>query len=185
MSTIKLLFIAVGLSADAFAVSVAEGVALEEVRGRHMLRLSMMFGLFQGLMPILGWSLGQAMRGFIEPFDHWVAFALLALIGGKMVADALLGFETGAGRAESRGLRLLVLAVATSIDALAVGMSIAMLRVHIWTPALVIAAVTGVLCAIGVHAGKSIGTRIGRRAEVVGGFMLIGVGVKVLLDHLL
>jgi len=185
MSLLSMLLIAVGLAADAFAVSVAEGMVIERAAGRHTLRVSGLFGLFQGLMPVLGWLAGGALRGLVGCFDHWVAFVLLTLIGGKMVADAVLGIESGPGPEGSGRLRLLGLAVATSIDALVVGVSIAMLRVQIWTPALVIGLVTAALCAVGVQAGDRIGTRLGRRAEVVGGLVLVALGVKILFEHLL
>ena len=184
MSLIELLLIAAGLAADAFAVSVAEGVALDDVTPRHTLRMSLMFGLFQGLMPILGWTLGRSLQNAVGSFDHWVAFGILGFIGGKMIGDAIFGFATEARHEESRGLRLLGLAVATSLDALAIGVSISMLKVTIWTPALVIAVVTAVLCAFGMQAGRRIGTRIGRRAEVVGGIILVCVGVMILIKHL-
>ena len=183
MSLFKLLLIAVGLSADAFAVSVAEGIVIEEAKARHTLRVALMFGLFQAAMPVLGWFLGESLRGLIGSFDHWVAFGLLAFIGSKMVLDAALGIETGERRGGSRGARLVMLAVATSIDALAVGVTIAMLHVRIWTPALVIGIVTALLCAVGVQAGGRIGTRLGRWAEVVGGLVLLGLGVKILFEH--
>jgi len=182
LSIVKLLLVAVGLAADAFAVSVAEGVALEETTRRHTLRVSAMFGLFQGLMPVLGWSLGRTVRWAVEPYDHWVAFGILAFLGGKMVVS---GLKAEGGRdQESRGLRLIALAIATSIDALAVGVTIAMLGVEIWTPALVIALVTALLCAVGVQTGSRIGTRVGSKAEVIGGFMLVAVAVKILVEHM-
>jgi|YNPNPStandDraft_1061719.scaffolds.fasta_scaffold174796_1 putative Mn2+ efflux pump MntP len=184
MPPLELLLIAVGLAADAFAVSVAEGIAIEDLTHTHTLRMSGMFGLFQGLMPILGWSLGMTLRGAIGTFDHWVAFVLLGFVGGKMLVDSMRGVEEQAGREESRGLKLIALAVATSVDALAVGVSIAMMRVHIWWPALVIAAVTAVMCAVGAQAGKRIGAAVGRKAETVGGIILIGVGLKILLSHM-
>ncbi len=183
VSIVKLIFIAFGLAADAFAVSIAEGIVVEKATGRHTLRVSLMFGLFQGVMPVLGWLAGRSLGAVISTFDHWVAFGLLAFVGGKMVVDALLGIESGSST-ESRGSRLLMLALATSIDAFAVGMAIAMLRVRIWTPAIVIGVITAVLCAFGVQAGHKIGTKLGRTAELVGGIVLLVIGVQIVLKHL-
>jgi len=180
----KIILVAIGLAADAFAVSVAEGILAQESRIRHMLRVSVMFGLFQGAMPVLGWLAGTGVRAAASGFDHWLAFALLALVGGKMLVDAITGGDSSGRRRESRGLRLGMLAVATSVDAFAVGLSIAMLGVSIWTPALVIAMVTATLSALGVQAGNRIGSRLGRRAELVGGLVLLGVGATILLEHL-
>jgi len=185
LSVIRIVLIALGLAADAFAVSVAEGIVVEKAtHRRHAVRVAMMFGGFQAAMPILGWLLGNSVRTVLAPVEHWVAFGLLGFIGAKMLFDALTGAETEAAGRESRGLRLLMLGVATSIDAFAVGLTLAMLHVGIWIPAAIIGVLTGVLSAIGVHAGDDIGTRLGRRAEAIGGLILLGLGVKILIDHL-
>jgi putative Mn2+ efflux pump MntP len=184
MDLVKILLVAVGLAADAFAVSVAEGVALRRVSARHTLRVAVYFGVFQGAMPVIGWLAGTGLRSFIGAFDHWVAFGLLVLIGGKMLADAVLGFETGEPREPSRGLRLVGLSIATSVDALAVGISLALLQVRIWLPAVVIGIVTGTLCAVGIQMGDRVGRKLGRWAEVAGGLVLCAIGAKILLDHL-
>ena len=185
MSFPALLLIAVGLAMDAFAVSVAEGMALQEARHAHTARVALHFGVFQALMPVLWWWAGGSLRSFVGAFDHWVAFGLLMLIGGKMIADTFLGFETGRVRTPSRGARLIVLSFATSIDAMAVGVSLAMLGIRVWEPALVIGLVTGALCALGVHLGDRVGTRLERRAELLGGVALCLIGVEILLQHLL
>ena len=184
MNPVQVLLIAVGLAADAFAVSVAEGIALHKVTGRHTLRLAVHFGAFQALMPVLGWSAGTCLRGVIGGFDHWVAFGLLIFIGGKMLLDTLTGFETRPPREPTRGARLLGLSLATSMDALAVGVSLAMLNVKIWGPAAVIGVVTGGLCATGVHLGDRVGSRIGKWAELAGGTILCLIGVEILASHL-
>jgi putative Mn2+ efflux pump MntP len=185
MSLPALLLIAVGLAMDAFAVSVAEGMALERVTNGHTARVALHFGFFQAIMPVIGWLAGTSLRAFVGAWDHWVAFGLLVLIGGKMIADSFLGFETGEPRRPSRGARLLLLSIATSIDALAVGVSLAMLRVNVWEPAIVIGAVTGVLCAVGIRLGDRVGSRLEHRAELVGGIVLCVIGVRILLGHLL
>ena len=184
MEPLKVLVIAVGLAMDAFTVSVAEGIALRSVSIGHMLRVAVCFGLFQALMPILGWLGGAAVRSSVAAYDHWIAFALLAFIGGKMVADAALGFETGTPRPPTRGVRLLALGLVTSIDALAVGVGLAMLKVRVWMPALVIGLVTGTMCAVGIQLGDRVGRRFQRWAEVVGGLILCGLGLTILIEHL-
>jgi len=184
MSLPHILVIAVGLAADAFAVSVAEGMALHKVTADHTLRLSLHFGAYQAIMPVIGWLAGSSLRAFIGTWDHWVAFALLTLLGAKMIADSAMGVETGQRREPSRGIRLVALSIATSIDALAVGVSLAMLRVQIWLPAALTGVVTGALSAVGVQMGDRIGTKLGRAAELAGGALLCLIGFKVLLAHL-
>ncbi len=185
MSLVQVLLIAVGLAMDAFTVSVAEGVALRKVTPGHTLRVCLHFGAFQAIMPVVGWLAGVSLRALIQGVDHWVAFGLLTAIGLKMVAGTFFGFETGEPREPSRGARLIALSVATSIDALAVGISLAMLGVAIWTPAAVIGLVTGALCAGGMHMGDRIGRRLGKWAELCGGVILCAIGVKILLEHIL
>jgi putative Mn2+ efflux pump MntP len=184
MDLFPILMLAVGLAADAFAVSVAEGVAIHKVTRSHVLRVSIYFGAFQALMPIIGWLAGSSLADLIQPVDHWVAFGLLGFLGGKMIADSLTGFETGEVRQPSRGARLLVLAIATSLDALAVGVTLGILHSNIWAPAVIIGVVTGVLCAIGMDMGDRIGSRLGRRAELAGGVILVGIGLKILVEQL-
>jgi len=185
VSAFKLILIALGLSADAFAVSIAEGIVIKRGAYRHTVRVSAVFGLFQGIMPVLGWLAGSRLLSVVSSFDHWVAFGLLAVVGGKMVLSALFGGESRTPNSESRGARLIMLGLATSIDAFAVGMTIAMLRVAVWTPAIVIGVVTAAVCAVGVQAGSRIGMRLGRAAEIAGGLVLLCLGAKILLEHLL
>ena len=203
---IQTLLVALGLSMDAFAVSVSAGICAKEIRLFHALRAAASFGLFQFLMPIAGWLLGSAFRSYIDNFDHWIAFALLALIGGKMVKESLFAKEeavacedpASAGEPASPGAAgiagartdvrdqktLLVLSVATSIDALAVGLSYSMLGVDILVPASLIGGVTFAVCVAGFEFGKRIGTVLERRAETIGGLVLMGIGVKILVEHL-
>ena len=184
MALPHILLIAVGLAADAFAVSLAEGMALHTVTPRHTVRVAFHFGLFQGVMPVLGWLAGSSLRAYMASVDHWIAFGLLVFIGGKMLLDALTGFETGEVREPSRGARLIGLSIATSIDALAVGVSLAMLEVLIWQPAIVIGLVTGVLCGIGIQIGDKVGSRLGKWAEVAGGAVLCLIGLEILIKHM-
>ncbi|MFP4029057.1 MAG: manganese efflux pump MntP family protein [Candidatus Brocadiia bacterium] len=185
MSLFTVIMVAIGLSADAFAVSIAEGITIHEVRMHHIARIAVVFGLFQGLMPILGWSGGLQLKSFVSGAGPWIAFGLLTIIGSKMVIDAIFGTETeGRGRG-SRGVRLMLLGVATSLDALAVGVSIALLGTAIWIPATVMGLITAFLSAIAVYAGDRIGTKLGRKAEIVGGVVLLAIAVKTLLQHVM
>ena len=186
MNLLTLLGIAVGLAMDAFAVAIGIGLNAQEVGLRKTLRLAWHFGLFQALMPIVGWLAGLSVERWISGVDHWVAFGLLAAIGGHMIYEALHGDEEArASRDPTRGVSLIVLSVATSIDALAVGLSLALLGVEIWWPAAVIGVVAFVFTAAGLHLGRRFGSLLGRRMEVAGGLILIGIGVKILADHLL
>lgn len=177
--------LAVALAMDAFAVSLVTGVTLPVVRARHVVRVALHFGAFQAGMPILGWWAGNAVHTVIEIVDHWVAFALLVAVGSKMAFEAWNQEEpdSGRGRDRTRGLELLLLSVATSIDALAVGLSLAMLGEEIARPAVVIGAVTALLSASGVLLGRRLGTAWGKRMELVGGLVLVALGVKIVLDH--
>lgn len=168
---------------DAFAVSLGAGAGPHARGRRAVFRLSFHFGLFQFLMPVAGWFAGARVVGFVEGVDHWIAFGLLAFVGGRMAA-AGLGHDPEARRGDpSRGWTLVMLAVATSIDALAVGFSLALLKVSIWLPALVIGVVCAALSVAGVRLGRVLGAVVGKRMEVVGGLVLIAIGVRILLVH--
>lgn len=185
------LLIAVGLSMDAFAVSVSSGICIPDLRFRHAFRAAAFFGLFQFLMPLAGYFAGAAFRNLIRGYDHWIAFGLLAFVGAKMVKDS---FEVRTDPAcDEEELRkknildlgtLVLLSVATSIDALAVGLSYSLLDQPILTPAAVIGALTFLVCLAGCEFGKRIGAAFERWAETAGGVVLIGIGVKILAEHL-
>jgi putative Mn2+ efflux pump MntP len=186
MSFLAVLGIAVGLAMDAFAVSLGIGLKQCQVSARTTVRLAWHFGLFQFFMPILGWLAGLTFAHWITSVDHWIAFALLAVIGGKMIYEAVWGDEEkNADKDATRGASLVVLSVATSIDALAVGLSLALLGVQIWYPAVLIGIVAFAFTAVGLHLGCRFGSLLGKRMEIVGGVILIGIGVKILVDHLL
>jgi putative Mn2+ efflux pump MntP len=177
---------AIALAMDAFAVAVASGVTLKVVSPRQTFRLAWHFGLFQALMPIIGWSGGLTVRSLIEHYDHWVAFVLLALVGGHMIWEALeKEKELQQKNDPTKGLRLVMLSVATSIDALAIGLSLSLLKISIWLPALVIGVVATVATAAGLHLGKKAGSssHLSSYAEVAGGLVLIAIGLKVLYEH--
>ncbi len=187
IDTLTLLGIAVGLAMDAFAVAIATGIALGAVSGRQTFRLAFHFGLFQFLMPVIGYLAGMAVERYIEGYDHWLAFALLGYIGGKMVYEGGWGDgkEGNGGKDPTRGISLVVLSVATSIDALAVGISLGVLHNEgIVYPGVVIGVVACTFTAAGLHLGKRLGAVFGKRMEVVGGLVLVAIGLKILFDHL-
>jgi putative Mn2+ efflux pump MntP len=177
------LFVALGLAMDAFAVSLGAG-ATRFVNGpRPVFRLSFHFGLFQALMPVLGWIGGTLIAGYISGWDHWIAFALLAFVGVRMIRS---GADKDGECYEvdpSRGSTLIMLSVATSIDAFAVGLSLAMLSINILYPAVVIGVVAAALSAAGLALGHRLGCRFGKSMEIVGGFILIIIGLRVVLSH--
>lgn len=170
---------------DALAVAIATGIVLGKVSARQTFRLSWHFGLFQFLMPVIGWLAGLSVERYISGYDHWLAFGLLGFIGGKMAYESMRGNEAERTVGDpTRGISLVLLSVATSIDALAVGLSLGVLRVRIWYPAVVIGLVAGGLTAAGMHLGAPLGNRIGRRMELLGGLVLIGIGCNILYRHL-
>jgi putative Mn2+ efflux pump MntP len=185
MGFIEILMIAVGLAMDAFAVSLAAGTSGSAVGPRAAFRLSFHFGLFQFMMPVVGWFLGARIAPLISSVDHWIAFGLLVFVGMRMIRS---GFNQGGkvyATDPSRGLTLVVLAIATSIDALAIGLSLAMLRVKIWYPSVVIGVVTSGLSLFGLRVGTRLGARFGKRMEIAGGAILALIGLRMLLSHLL
>lgn len=185
MSPVTLLVLALGVSADAFAVALTKGLQSRGRVVRDALLLAAVFGLAQAVMPLLGWLLGSTFAAAIAPFDHWIAFALLAAVGGRMIWEAVRGGaeEAPAVRALTVG-SVLVLALATSIDALAVGISLAFLDVSVWVAILVIGLTTFVLSLVAVFIGHRVGTRFQRPAEIAGGVVLILIGAQVVVEHL-
>ncbi len=184
MGFVEIFLIAVGLAMDAFAVSLAAG-ALKEVRGpRATFRLSFHFGLFQFVMPVIGWYAGATVVNYIEAFDHWIAFCLLAYVGGRMILSGVGKRDESFRSDPSRGYLLVTLSVATSIDALAVGLSLAMIQVGIWYPSIVIGVVAGAFSIVGVGLGRRLGVAFGKRMEVAGGIILVLIGLRILYAHL-
>jgi len=178
--------VAFALAMDAFAVAVGVSLGLEGMTRRQAFRLAFHFGFFQFVMPILGWLAGQSVFRYIHAFDHWVAFGLLLFIGGRMAFDSFRsGEKVEKGAADpTKGLSLFILSLATSVDALAVGLSFAALHVKILYPVIVIGIVCFLITLIGTKIGPLIGQLIGKRAELAGGLILIGIGIKILVDHL-
>jgi putative Mn2+ efflux pump MntP len=185
MNFLTILLIATGLAMDALAVAIATGVMLPKLTFRHFFRLSFHFGLFQFLMPIIGWMAGTTISSYIQAFDHWIAFGLLALIGGRMIQGS---FSEDPQRAvvkdPTRKMSLVVLSTATSVDALAVGLSLAVLNVSILYPCVVIGVVAAIMTVLGLFFGSRLGRRFGKRMELIGGLVLIVIGLKILIGHL-
>ena len=184
MHWLDLLGVSLGLAMDALAVSIAVGLTVAPVTARHTFRLAFHFGLFQFMMPIVGWLAGREMASHIDAYDHWVAFGLLCFVGGKMLWEARGQKEPDRETDPTRGLTLVTLSVATSIDALAVGMSMALLGVSVWIPAVVIGIVAGALTTVGISFGSRIGPRWGPWAAAAGGCVLLLIGVRILLSHI-
>jgi len=181
MFLVEILLIAVGLSMDAFAVATSAAASNRRMAPRAPFRLSFHFGLFQCLMPIAGWLLGAEVARLVAWSAAWVAWALLTSVGGHMIYSAVHPGGESYRVDPSRGMTLVILSVATSLDAFAVGFSLAMLRVSIWYPAVIIGVVTGTLSLVGVRLGARLGERLGRPMEVIGGGILIGIGLRILL----
>jgi putative Mn2+ efflux pump MntP len=183
-----LLLIALGLSMDAFAVSVSSGIVIRDFRFFHALRASFFFGLFQFFMPLAGWYLGSAFVSYIEAVDHWVAFGLLGFIGGKMIVEALRRRKDPPGHVTSGDIRsmktLLVLSLATSVDALAAGVSLSIMGHGVWGSAAVIGGLTFLICLCGFEFGRRAGVMLEKWAQLAGGLILIAIGVRILAQHL-
>jgi putative Mn2+ efflux pump MntP len=184
MSLWEILVVAAGLSMDAMAVSLAASASHRARGARATFRLAFHFGLFQCLMPIAGWLVGASVARYIGSLDHWIAFGLLAVVGGRMIHAATSGDDAKVAGDPSRGATLVVLSVATSIDALAVGLTLAVLGSGIWFASAVIGIVTAVLSCLAMLAGARIGQAFGRRMEIVGGAALIAIGARILWQHL-
>ena len=183
MDPLSLVLIAVGLAMDAFAVSICKGLAMKKPGLKVILVVGIWFGFFQALMPVIGYYLGSSFYDYIADYDHWIAFILLAVIGVNMIREALSDEEEGVD--DSTGFRtMLILAIATSIDALAVGISLAMTGDDILTSAVLIGVITFLISAFGVKIGSVFGDRFGKKAELVGGVILIVIGLRILLEHL-
>ena len=186
MDILTILLIAVALAVDAFAVAVAAGVSLCAVNIRQIFRLAWHFGLFQAGMTVLGWVAGLTVRSFTETVAPWLAFILLAFVGGRMIIEAMSDHSDDDTVSDpTKGRTLVILSVATSIDALAVGISFAILKTPVWLPALVIGIVASLLTVIGLRLGCLVGaaSRLGSRAEIFGGLVLIGIGINILHEH--
>ena len=183
MGIISILLIAVGLAMDSLAVSISGGIVMRPFCMRQSLRLALTMGVFQGGMTLLGWLMGVSFSSYITTFDHWIAFILLGFLGGKMIYESFEEEETAISSFSNK--TLLTLGVATSIDALAVGVSMAFLKTSIYFPAFIIGFVTFALSLIGVIGGYRFGKIKGINVELFGGIILIAIGIKILIEHLM
>lgn len=183
MDTFSIVLIAFALSMDSFAVSVANGLTIKKLNLKKILIIASALAFFQALMPLLGWLLGIGVNDYIKEFDHWIAFVLLSFIGGKMIYEGLTKNENEK-ETELKILTLFSQSIATSIDALAVGISFACLNLSITTPVAIIGVVTFGVALTGLYLGKFFGKKLGKSVEVIGGIVLIGIGLKILVEHL-
>lgn len=184
MDTLTVLFIALGLAMDAFAVSITSGFTVRQLKVHYAFKIAMFFGLFQAVMPVLGWAAGFGIRDFISSIDHWIAFVLLTAIGGKMIYEARIIKGEEKEVVILSLYALLLLSIATSIDAFAVGFSLSALNVSIINPALIIGVITFILSFLGVFIGNRFGHLFESKMEIVGGLILMSIGLKILLEHL-
>ncbi len=184
MDLISILLIGIGLAMDAFSVSVSDGIILKNPKTHEAAKIALFFGGFQFLMPCVGYLLGSAFARYIEEFDHWIAFVLLAFIGSKMIYEALTDRGDEEIKNPLSAATLVVMAVATSIDALAVGVTFATMNVAVLLAATIIGVVTFFISAAGVYIGSKCGNLFGSKAEIIGGLVLCGIGIKILAEHL-
>lgn len=184
MNFISILIIAVGLGMDAFSVAISVGSTSRVFSFTPVFRLSFCFGLFQVLMPIAGWYAGMTVANVIAEYDHWIAFGLLAFVGGKMIKESFSEEEKVHAVDPTKGATLIILSVATSIDALAVGLSFAFLNIPIVYPSIIIGIVAFLMTAAGMFFGERLVKIVGKRVEILGGVILIGIGAKILIEHM-
>ncbi len=183
MEIVTVFFLAVGLSFDSFAVSVCSGLSLPHIRFFQAVKIAVFMAIFQAFMPLIGWLIGNSMKSLIEPVDHWIAFGMLSLIGGKMIIESFIGSETREIKNPLHIRVILLLSLATSIDALAVGFSFAVLLDKILIAVLIIGVVTFIASMLGILLGKKTGPKINRYAEIIGGLILILIGLKIMIEH--
>lgn len=185
MGLFDLIVIAVGLSMDAFAVSVCKGLSIQRIKPKHVLTVGAYFGGFQALMPLIGYLLGKQFESMITNIDHWIAFVLLGIIGGNMIREALNDCDCEEVNDSFSFKTMFPLAIATSIDALAIGVTFAFLRVNIIQAILLIGITTFGLSAVGLKIGNVFGTKYKSKAEIAGGVILVLLGIKILIEHLM
>lgn len=189
MSVFDIIVIALGVSADAFAVSMCKGVEMKKIIWKYAILIAVFFGGFQMIMPLIGWGAGSLFQKYITEFDHWIAFGLLLILGGKMLYDGIFDKDKKKEGEEEKPMKLgfftlLLMAIATSIDALAVGVTFAFLKVNVWLAVSIIGATTFAFSLVGVGIGVKVGDKFKNKAEILGGAILILLGIKILLEHL-
>jgi manganese efflux pump family protein len=186
LTLINIIAIAVALAMDAFAVAIAAGIKLGRISYRQNFRLAWHFGFFQAAMPVIGWAAGLTIRDAIARYDHWVAFALLLFVAQGMLRDAFrTEADNGPPKDPTRGMTMVMLSLATSLDALAVGLSLSLINVSIWAPAVIIGLVAAVFTTLGMHLGKRLSraTQVRRYADAIGGLVLLAIGLNILREH--
>lgn len=185
MAPLEIVFLALALSMDSFSVALSVGCAGQSIGKREAFRLAFYFGLFQGGLPILGWLAGTLIEPIIAPYDHWIAFFLLLFVAIRMIRSGVNPTEDVQQNDPTRGLPLLLLSIATSIDALSVGLGLSMLGMKIWTPSIVIGLITMLVSAFGVTTGSRLGLKFGKRMQIVGGVVLIMIGIRIVVSHMI
>ncbi len=183
--TIEVLLIAIGLAMDAFAVSICKGLSMKKIDFKKLFIIALYFGVFQAGMPVIGYFLGESFEEFVTSIDHWIAFILLSFIGINMIRETFADSDDEASNDDTSFKTMVILAIATSIDALAIGITFAFLETNIWISAGVIGVVTFLISAIGVIIGNRFGDKYEKRAEIFGGVILIIMGIKILCEHLI
>lgn len=184
LGLLQIVIIGVSLAMDAFAVSVSKGLSVQRLLPKHVLCVGLWFGIFQGLMPLLGYFLSRNFAHYVAGVDHWIAFGLLLLIGVNMIRETLSDNDEEDSGSDFGFRTMLLMAIATSIDAFAVGVSFAVMHISIWEAAAIIAIVTMLISALGIYLGARVGAKIGSKAGIVGGVMLIAIGVNILVEHI-
>lgn len=183
MDFFEIILIGFGLAMDAFAVSICKGLSMKKIKWKNAIIIAIYFGLFQAIMPVIGFFLGSTFSKFIQKMDHWIAFVLLSAIGVNMIKES--NDDEGENRNDRADFKtMIVLAIATSIDALAVGITFAFFEVNLWLASLIIGVITFCLSFIGVVIGNKFGDKFQNKAELAGGFILIVIGLKILIEHL-
>lgn len=186
MSITELILLALGLSMDASAVSISNTLCIKKLTVKNILQMAVIFGLFQGLMPLIGYFAASVFSDVISQFDHWIAFILLSIIGGKMLHEAITAEPDKDCSLFNLTLKLLLIqAVATSIDALAVGVSLSALSVNIYNAVIIISIITFICCTVAILTAKRFGNLLGKRADIVGGIILIAIGLKIFIEHMI
>jgi len=186
MDFLTVFILAIGLSMDSFAVSIGCGLTEQKISFRHAAKISFSFAFFQGILPVVGWYMGSGIKEYVESFDHWIAFILLVFLGGRMIAESFKNDDQNELSDIYSFRHIVTLSIATSIDALVVGFSYALASTrNIFGGALIIGAVTFFFAMLGIRIGKDVGSSLGPKVELFGGIILIGIGLKIVIQHLL
>jgi len=184
MNLLSLTLIGVGLSIDSLAASITTGACSKNIKLKHILKVASFMAFFQGAMPLIGWIIGSSFKSIIEDYDHWVAFTLLLVIGAKLIYDAIKGTSEDNKSNPTKNMMLAGMAIATSIDAMILGIGFGLIEINIWLAMIIIGATTFIFSTIGVFLGEKLGNKINKGIEIFGGIVLIGIGLKILLEHI-